>query len=351
MTIVAGVAGPYLRTLADGEVGARHRWITHIIDGLREHPDVELRTDGDWSGYDNRPVFKVRRGHRLAPNSLNLGHAAAAGESYEVFKEIRQEHRLDGVSFQVGIPGDLDLALFAFGSARSFSRRRPFRDALAREIEEIAGWGGQDVLFQLEVPVELVMVARAPKSLRTAAARLLVHGMVKQVAAAPPGTRFGVHLCVGDLNNKALKRLSTVAPVVSMVNRAAAGLAARAFAGVRPRSAGGGRPAATAGTGLLPRSGIPGRVTPGRQVRRRPGPRGSRTGRPAEDPPHRGECPLSYGGRIPRLWPRQAFAAGRPACPGKSGRPGRIMIAGLSVVRRIGLDPRVTSASRPGRSG
>ncbi|MFG1681093.1 hypothetical protein ACGFNP_13075 [Nonomuraea sp. NPDC049269] len=218
MTIVAGVAGPYLKTLADGEVGPRRRWITHIIDGLREHPDVELRTDGDWSGYDDRPVFRVRRGHRLTPGSLNLGHASAARESYEVFKEIRQEHRLDGVSFQVGIPGDLDLALFAFGSANAFSRRAPFRDALAHEIEEIAGWGGQDVLFQLEVPVELVMVARTPKPLRTAAARLLVHGMVKQVAAAPPGTRFGVHLCVGDLNNKALKRLGTAAPAVSMLN-------------------------------------------------------------------------------------------------------------------------------------
>jgi hypothetical protein len=218
MTIAAGVAGPYLRALADGEVGARRNWITHIVEGLREHPDVELRTDGNWSGYDDRPVFMVKRGHRLTSGSLDLGHAAAARESYEVFKKIRVEHRLDAVSFQVGIPGDLDLAFFAFGSAGAVRHRGTFRDALAREIEEITGWGGQDVLFQLEVPAELVMVASVPKPLRTAAAYLLVRGMVKQVSAAPPGTRFGVHLCVGDLNNKALKRLSTVAPAVSMVN-------------------------------------------------------------------------------------------------------------------------------------
>ncbi|MFG1961841.1 hypothetical protein [Nonomuraea sp. NPDC049028] len=218
MTIVADVAGPYLRALADGEVGARRNWITHIIDGLREHPDIELRTDGNWSGYDNRPVFRVKRGHRLTSGSMRLGHAAAAGEGYEVFKEIRASHRLDGVSFQVGIPGDLDLALFAFGPARAFTRRRPFREALAREIREITGWGGHDVLFQLEVPVELVMVAGVPKPLRTATARSLVHGMVKQVATAPPNARFGVHLCVGDLNNKALKRLPTVTPVVSILN-------------------------------------------------------------------------------------------------------------------------------------
>jgi hypothetical protein len=217
MIEMAAAVGPYLRSLPDGEPGARRNWISHIIDGLREHPDVELRADGDWSGYDDRPVFKVRRGHQLTAASLRTGHAAAAAESYEIFKAVRAEHRLDAVSFQVGIPGDLDLALFAFGPAAAFTRRRAFRDALAGEIDEISGWGGGDVLFQLEVPVELVMVAGAPPPLRAAAARLLVRGMVAQVAAAPAGSRFGVHLCVGDLNNKALRRLTTVAPLVALV--------------------------------------------------------------------------------------------------------------------------------------
>ncbi|MFG6201516.1 hypothetical protein [Nonomuraea sp. JJY05] len=218
MTVMASTVGPYLRTLADGEVGARRNWILHVIDGLREHPDVELRTEGNWSDYDDRPVFRVRRGHRLTAASLRTGHAAAAGESYEAFKEIRAEHGLEGVSFQVGIPGDLDLALFSFGPAGAFTRRGAFRGALAREIAEISRWGGRDVLFQLEVPAELVMVAGAPRPLRAAVARALVRGMVKQAAAAPAGTRFGVHLCVGDLGNRALRRLDDVGPAVSLVN-------------------------------------------------------------------------------------------------------------------------------------
>ncbi|WP_219464506.1 hypothetical protein [Nonomuraea rhizosphaerae] len=218
MTIMAEVAGPHLTSLPDGEVGPRRQWITHILDALRVHPDVELRKDGDWSGYDTRPVFRVKRGHPLTAASLHLGHAAAAAESYEIFHMVREQYSLNGLSFQVGIPGDLDLALFAFGPASAMTRRRAFRDALTREIKEIAGWAGQDVLFQIEVPAELVMVATVPAPLRTLVARRLVSGMIKQVTAASPGTRFGVHLCVGDLNNKALKRPATAAPVVSMVD-------------------------------------------------------------------------------------------------------------------------------------
>ncbi|MFB4316000.1 hypothetical protein [Actinomadura sp. 21ATH] len=216
MTAAVRAAGPRLRTLSDGEVGERRNWVQHIIEGFRDHPDVELRRNGGWSGYDDRPVFRVRRGHRLTAAALDLGHARSAADGYAAFREIRAAHGLDGLSFQVGIPGDLDLALFSFGPAGAFRYRRPFREALAREIDEVARWGGRDVLFQLEFPVELVMVTTAPGPLRGAAARFMAGGMARPAAEAPPGSRFGVHLCVGDLNNRALKRMRTTAPLVAL---------------------------------------------------------------------------------------------------------------------------------------
>ncbi|MEW2357124.1 hypothetical protein [Spirillospora sp. NPDC029432] len=216
MTAAVRAAGGRLRTLSDGEVGERRNWVQHIIEGLRRHPDVELRKNGGWSGYDDRPVFRVRRGHRLTAEGLDLGHARNAAAGYAAFRKIRAEHGLDGLSFQVGIPGDLDLALFSFGPAGAFRYRRPFREALVREIGEVARWGRGDVLFQLEFPVELVMAATAPPPLRPAAARLLASGMTRLAAEAPPRSRFGVHLCVGDLNNRALKRMRTTAPLVAL---------------------------------------------------------------------------------------------------------------------------------------
>ncbi|MFD0687887.1 hypothetical protein [Actinomadura fibrosa] len=216
MTAAVRAAGPRLRTLADGEVGERRNWVMNIIDGFRDHPDVELRRDGDWSGYGETPVFRVKRGHRLTADALRLRHARDAETSFAEFTKIRADHGLDGLAFQVGIPGDLDLALFAFGPARALARRGAFREALAREIGEIAAWGGREVLFQLEYPVELVMAASAPAPLRPPVARFLARGMARPAAAAPPGTRFGVHLCVGDLNHRALKRLASTAPLVAL---------------------------------------------------------------------------------------------------------------------------------------
>ncbi|GAA2211739.1 hypothetical protein GCM10009850_071990 [Nonomuraea monospora] len=217
MTTIAEVAGPFLRSLPDGETGERSRWIVNVIDGLRDHPGLELVKDGDYSSYDSRPLFKVRRGHRLTPDSLRLGYANVARESYTVFRQVRAEHGLPEVSFQVGLPGDFDLAYFAFGAAGAVRLRGVVRAALAREIAEIAAWGGQDVVFQIEVPGELVLVEGLPRPLRAAAARALVRGLVKQAVVAPSGTRFGVHLCVGDLGNKALRPLGSASALVALV--------------------------------------------------------------------------------------------------------------------------------------
>ncbi len=214
MESTVAAAAPRLRTLADGEVGERRNWVVHVIESLRSRPDVELVKDGDWSSYDNRPVFKMKRGRTLTAESLDLDSTLAAS-SYATFQQIREKHGLDGVSFQVGIPGDLDLALFSFGLRRAFGVRGAYREALSQKIKDI-GERGSDVVFQLEIPVELVMVASTPRPFRELVARVMASGVAKLIAASPPGTRFGLHLCVGDLNQKALRRLDSTAPLVSL---------------------------------------------------------------------------------------------------------------------------------------
>ncbi|GAA3737169.1 hypothetical protein [Salinactinospora qingdaonensis] len=114
----------------------------------------------------------------------------------------------------MGIPSDLEIALFAFGPLGALRRRGAFRDALTREITEIAQWGGDDVVFQLECPVELIMLATVPRWLRPALARLLLRPLMRLVTAAPPGSRFGVHLCMGDLNHRAMRHLRDTGPIV-----------------------------------------------------------------------------------------------------------------------------------------
>jgi hypothetical protein len=73
-------------------------------------------------------------------------------------------------------------------------------------------------VFQIEVPVELVFVARMPRWLQPAMARYMASVITSQAAEAPEGARFGIHLCLGDLNHRALARMRNTEPVVQLAN-------------------------------------------------------------------------------------------------------------------------------------
>jgi len=79
-----------------------------------------------------------------------------------VFQRLRAAHELPDLTFQVGIPDDFDIALFVLGPVGAFLHRRPFTEATLREIRAIHEQAGDDVAFQIEVPAELVFIARQP---------------------------------------------------------------------------------------------------------------------------------------------------------------------------------------------
>ncbi len=213
--------GQHLRTLPDGEPGERRDWIVHIVESFRRNPHLRVRADGDWSDYEQTPTFRIRPGHTLRGYALELGQHEAFTEGYPVFQRVRDELGRDDLTFQVGIPGPLDMALFTFGPREAFLRRGPFAEAALREIHQIHARAGDDVIFQLEVPVELVFVTKMPGGLRQPMAAFLAGGLARLVRHTPPGARFGIHLCVGDLGNKALEQPRDAGPLVTLANEIA----------------------------------------------------------------------------------------------------------------------------------
>ena len=218
MAAALDTLGPFLRTLPDGETGERRNWVISIVDGLRSHPDLELAKPGDWSDYDKTPVLKVRDGRRLFGANLDFGHVAAVTESYPQFEAALVHAGRPDIAFQEGVPGDFDLAMFTLGPARALRHRRAFTEATLTEIHRVGAITGPDTLFQIEVPVELVLLAKAPPALRPALASVLARTVTGLAAAAPVGTRFGVHLCLGDMNNRAFGTMTDVSPLVLLAN-------------------------------------------------------------------------------------------------------------------------------------
>ena len=211
-----------LRSLPDGETGERRNWIIHIVESLRNHPDLEVTREGTWGDYDDTLTFRVRPGHTLRGAALDFGHVANVEDSYPRFVAQRSARGIspDELRFQVGIPGDFDMALFTLGPRAAFFGRRPFTDATVDEIRRIQAIAGDDVVFQLEIPAELVLVARTPGPLQPLIAMLLARGLRDVARQSPPGTRFGIHLCVGDMNHRALGRMRDVRPLVLLAKMA-----------------------------------------------------------------------------------------------------------------------------------
>lgn len=207
--------GPRLRTVPDGETGDRQNWIQGLLDSFRDHPKLELARQGDWSDYDKTPTFRIRRGERFTSADLDLGYLRHFTESWPRFTA----RRTDGQRFQVGVPGDFDLSSFTFGpSPNGLRYRAAFRNATLRDVRAIHAIAGDEVVYQAEVPFELIILTFLPPLVGRLVAVYFARGIVDLVRRSPEGSRWGIHLCLGDMNHRAYGRLRDVSPIVWLAN-------------------------------------------------------------------------------------------------------------------------------------
>lgn len=205
-----------LRYVSGGETGERSNWIMSFIESLRDHPDLELRREGHWTSYQDTPVLGVRKGHKLTAESMSLGTLARTREELEVLDRLTGENP-EPMTLLVGIPDYLNLALFSMGKLGPVRYGSAFRDLIVREISETQRVFGRRVIFQLEAPLQLVATVQAGP-LAAPVAGFMSERLVQVAKHTPPGTRFGVHLCLGDMNHEALTPLKSSAAVVHLFN-------------------------------------------------------------------------------------------------------------------------------------
>jgi hypothetical protein len=213
--------GAHLLRITDGETGERGGWITPTLAWLRANPDIELVRDGDGSDYESGAIHRVRPGRTLDPNNIELNYYRTFQRSYPGFTVIRERQSLPGVSFQVGIPAPIDLAVTGFGyeAAQSDSSiSQAFADATVREVDAIHSEAQDDVVFQVESVFSMAAVVMAPEEAQSAAAVRAASSIISMVERAPVGARFGVHLCLGDYHHRALVEMGSARPLVLMAN-------------------------------------------------------------------------------------------------------------------------------------
>jgi methionine synthase II (cobalamin-independent) len=213
--------GPHLLRLTDGETGERAWWVLPTMAWLRANPDVEVIKEGDYSSYAKGVDYRVIPGHHFDPDNIQLQYHRNFQRSYPGFKVLRERENLPQLSFQVGLPAPVDLAVDGFGyeaAQDDHSLAQAFAAATLREIAAIHAEAQDDVIFQLETVVGMVAVARATPQAQPEVAKQMAQAITSMVERAPAGARFGAHLCLGDFHHRALAEMGSARPLVTMAN-------------------------------------------------------------------------------------------------------------------------------------
>lgn len=233
MASALSTVGPYLGSLPDGEIGERSE---QFPDGLRSAWTAILaetcamdtnswevlkeatRNEAGWAtDYGQNTRLKPRRKPSEMAAHLDLGWNTFAKGSFPIFERLRAEASRPDLRFQVGLPTALGMTFVMLSPINALRYASAFNERLAWEANDILDHvGGHNVRFQLEVPGELAMAYRMRgRGLALPLRFVLGLGLAEQIRPEAP---FGVHLCFGDLNNKALIEQPTLDIAVRFTN-------------------------------------------------------------------------------------------------------------------------------------
>ncbi|WP_199195551.1 hypothetical protein [Nocardia sp. MDA0666] len=221
MRAMADSAGPLLQTLPTGETRRYEYYVRPILEDLVAQGALEVTRAGEWRTRRDRPRYRVPQGRTAIGDGMDLGYSREAAEALPIFSTVRADLGRPELALQIGMPTDLTLAFVALGPKGIRSQRTAFTVATMGEIAAVARTGGDDVVIQLEATAELVAMALTQPAHRMVE-RLLGsgRGITALAAAAPEGSRIGVHLCLGSLHNKGVP-LRTARPFVDLANSVA----------------------------------------------------------------------------------------------------------------------------------
>jgi len=217
---VSETLGGLLPRIPDGETGARINWIMFQGEKIAR---MESMTPAGGTELNGLRVPWVRLKPGVTPQSLNfrpLGYAAAAAESYGIFRQLRADGKIPaGSRFQVSLPTPMAV-MWAFIVADQFRSVWPvYEQAMTEEIAEIVRTiPHPDLAIQMDVAAEVVALeTREPA--RNLSVDELVEAIARVSNLVPTGVELGIHLCYGDPGGKHVVQPKDLGFSVDLANR------------------------------------------------------------------------------------------------------------------------------------
>jgi hypothetical protein len=213
MTLMHDHVGAYLHSIPSGEIEDPD-WVVSTVKRREQRPGLRVLKRFNYGKPALAPwdgaILVPRRGADLTA-ALALDYADKAAAALPVWRALNTK-----AAFQVGIPGPFDLAAFTFGPGALHFYDYEATAALT-EIWAINRDNDQ-VIYQLEIPLETYLVAKAPRRLQTKIATRLAQRIGAFIDITTHGSQWIVHLCVGDPHGKPLVTLSDANPLVILTN-------------------------------------------------------------------------------------------------------------------------------------
>jgi hypothetical protein len=213
---------PTLLSLPDGEndteqFPTRHNWIQPEMLSIPDLPGaVNCNPGAQMTGYDDVYWWRATGPLTAADFAPVVILQRAFAETYPAFCEVRDQFRLPGLRFQIGMPAALDLAVMSFHEAGlAPALHDPITEAKAAQVRAVHAQAPGDVVFQLETPWSVQMVATSEDPAKAAE---VAAGLLVGLPQGCPGTMWGVHLCDGDWFHQANTDPASALPLVLLAN-------------------------------------------------------------------------------------------------------------------------------------
>ncbi len=226
---LAGVLGPSLKRIPDGETGERLSWVGWLGRVFATAPQLELSNDV-WRVHEAasaHPLYRLKPGAKVSDIGFDkLPYGDFALESYAVFKRLRDAGKIPpGTKFQVDF-APAHSAVRSHVVESLLPEMEPiFNDAILREIDRIStAIPHQDLAFQFDAASAVFAILQTGKFGR--------HGKTKDEAAqnftellaslgnrVPADVDLLYHFCYGDNNHRHSVEPTDMGDIVDMANR------------------------------------------------------------------------------------------------------------------------------------
>lgn len=219
MTSCCSILGDSLARVPDGETGIRSNWINWQRNILGSHPAIQLTGDAK-NAETTMPRFSVKDDFNEEIVFTELGYLAAALDSYQKYKNLREQGLIGTQRFQVSLPTPLAAIACYVDEASQEIIYPAYMTCLLNETQRIIeSIPNEDLAIQWDVAIEFAVLEGLfpvwfERPLETIATQL-----TELAELIPTNVETGFHFCYGDSGNKHFKEPEDMQLLVTLANR------------------------------------------------------------------------------------------------------------------------------------